>query len=158
MDAELSAIGQVLAEYCHQVDGGTPAAVATLFHPRAVLEPRFDGPYQVSGRDAIERWYAHYEAQFKAKIRHLRHQIANPWIRIGRQEAQARTHFNATWLAADTGEATFAQGTYTDTLVREAGAWQFMVRRIEIGFLAGLPQAREQFTALGWPSVTTGGE
>lgn len=157
MNADISAIGQVLAEYCHQVDGGTPTAVAALFHPRAVLEPRFDGPYTVSGRDDIERWYAHYDAVFKAKIRHLRHHIASPWIRIAGQEAQVSTHFNASWLAADSGVATFAQGTYADILVQAAGRWQFMLRRIEIGFLAGMPQAVEQFGSLGWPAVTAGG-
>jgi predicted lipoprotein len=70
--------------------------------------------------------------------------------------AQASTHFTATWLAADTGEATFAQGTYTDTLVQDAGRWQFMMRQIDIGFLAGLPQASERFTSLGWPPTATG--
>jgi hypothetical protein len=156
MNPDILAIEQVLAEYCHQVDGGTPAAVAALFHPRAVLRPTFDGPYEVVGRDDIERWYAHYEALFKANIRHPRHQIACPWIRAAGPAAQASTHFTATWLAAGTCEATLSQGTYTDTLVLDAGRWLFMARRIDIGFLAGLPQARERFASLGWSSATTG--
>ncbi len=156
MNPDTPALEQVLAEYCHQVDGGTPAAVAALFHRQAVLKPYFDGRYEVSGRDDIERWYAHYEALFKAKIRHLRHHLGCPWIRVAGHAAQASTHFIATWMAADTGEATFAQGTYTDTLVQDAGRWQFMMRQIDIGFLAGLPQAREQFASLGWPPAATG--
>ena len=153
MNPDITAIEQLLAEYCHQVDSGTPATVAALFHPQAVLKPYFDGRYEVSGRDEIRRWYSHYDAQFKSKIRHLKHQIGSAWIRVAGHAAQANSYFLVSYVGAADVQGVIVQGSYTDTLVHDGDGWQFMARQIDVGFAAQLPNATETFPSLGWSSA-----
>jgi hypothetical protein len=150
MSTDITAIEQLLAEYCHRLDSGTPAEVAALFHPEAVLQPRFDGGYEVCGRAAIEGWYRHYERALKAKIRHLKHHIGSAWIRVDAARADARCYFLTTYVANAKDQAYFVHGTYTDTLIRASDRWLFLARRIDIAFSAPLAGAMETFPSLGF--------
>lgn len=149
-----TAIRQLLADYCHRVDRGTPADVAALFADDAVLRPWFDARYDVVGRANIERWYAHYDRQLRANVRHLRHQIGSERVRVDGERADVDCYFIATYIANEGSQAFFVHGSYRDTVVRVAGGWQFASRTIEVGFAAPLAGAVEQFPSLGWPAAS----
>ncbi len=151
MSAEITRIKQTLAEYCHRVDRGSAAEVASLFHPEAVLRPRFDGEYTVHGRAKIEAWYAHYHAHLRPNIRHLAHHIGSIFVTVHGDAADSTCYFLASMVNNADGKALLVTGRYTDALVKDGDRWCFKDRLIETHFVAVQSEVAEQFPPLGWP-------
>jgi adenylate cyclase len=56
--------------------------VASLFHERRTLVPIYSGEEPRHGRAAIREWYATYNRDFRARVKHLRHCVASPAIEV----------------------------------------------------------------------------
>jgi len=148
-------ITQLLHRYCHCVDRGGPQDVAALFAEDAVLRPRFDGDYEVQGRSAIADWYAHYNASFRERVRHLKHLLHSPLIQPSADctRADGSTYFTAAFVSGDPARLAVAYGTYTDVLVRQFGAWLIGERTIDTHMVAPDVPASEVFPSLGYPGA-----
>jgi hypothetical protein len=151
MSDPITEINQLLAAYCHRVDRGTPAEVAALFTAEAVLRPFYDGRYEVRGRQAIESWYAYYEAHFKSGVRHLKHMIMSPLIEVDGARANGVSYLLASAVGIANGEGFMATGTYHDEYIQQDGRWLFAVRQIEVEMMPTPTKAIEQFPPLGFP-------
>ncbi len=151
MSNEITAIEHTLAAYCHRVDRGSAAEVASLFAEDAILKPYYDGQYEVVGRDAIQGWYAYYHEHFRAGVRHLKHMIMSALIEVDRDSAQSVSYLLASAVSNETNEGFYVTGTYHDTLVRLDGAWLFETRQIDVDFMAPQSATVEQFPPLGYP-------
>ncbi|MEQ8233636.1 MAG: nuclear transport factor 2 family protein [Gammaproteobacteria bacterium] len=153
MSESIVAIEQLLHAYCHRVDRGTAEDVAALFATDAVLEPRYDGDYVLSGRTEIARWYAWYHEHFRAGVRHLKHLVMSPLIDVGvdGERAHGVSYLVATAIARASGEAFQASGTYHDEYRRVDGRWLFQHRRIEVEWMVGHADIAETFPALDFP-------
>lgn len=153
MDNVETPIKQTLAAYCHHVDNGETDAVAALFTEDAVLRPRYDGAYEVTGRSRIRDWYAWYQAHFCAGIRNLRHLIHSIRIEADGDEACAICYLSAWFISLEDGRAYQAQGTYRDRLRREGERWLFQERQIDVDFVVDCGTPLEQVTPMGWPDA-----
>ncbi len=151
MSGDCSAIGQLLAAYCHRVDRGSAAEVAALFAEDAVLEPAYDGDYRLHGRAEVERWYAYYHANFRAGVRHLKHMVMSPLIEIDGDRGSGVAYLLASAVRAATGEGFQVTGTYHDHYLRDGERWLFARRRIEVEWSAPLSSVTERFPPLGFP-------
>jgi hypothetical protein len=121
---------QVLHKYCHAVDRGTADDVAELFHPDAVLLPRYESDERYEGREAIRGWYQRYMENFRAKVRYLRHKIESPVIEITGNEATSVCYLDADSITASTNIAYIAFGRYDDKFIKDGGRWWFKERAI----------------------------
>jgi hypothetical protein len=149
MSHDTEAIGRLLATQCHRLDRGTPDEVASLFLPDAVLRPRFDGAYIVTGRDAIRRWYRHYEGALRSNVRHLRHMLHSAAIDVRDSEATAKAYFTAAFIGGD-GKARTAFGLYEDRLANVGGEWLFVEHTIDASFTMTAAETSETFSPLGY--------
>ena len=147
---QIIAIKQTLAQYCHRVDRGTASEVAALFAEDAVLQPRYDGDYDVRGRAAIERWYAFYHANLRAEVRHLKHLIHSMMIDVDGDTATSVCYLTAYFITTDDGVAYQVQGTYFDTLRHIANRWLLQTRRIEVEFMTPLAEVSERMQPMGF--------
>ncbi|MBI2800719.1 MAG: nuclear transport factor 2 family protein [Gammaproteobacteria bacterium] len=154
MANDITAIKQLLAAYCHRVDRGTPAEVATLFAADAVLRPFYDGRYEVRGRSGIEGWYAYYEKHFKSGVRHLKHMVMSPLIEVTGSRASGVTYLIASAVTIATGDGFFATGTYHDEFRQVDDRWLFAMRQIEVEYMTTPTKAIEKFPPLGFPNGT----
>ena len=132
MSTDIVAIEQLVYTYCHKVDRGTPAEVASLYAVDAVLRPFYDGRYEVRGRAAIESWYAWYEVHFKSTVRHLKHMVMSPMIELDGDRARGSLYLVASAVVIRNGMGFFTTGSYFDDYVRVDGRWLFATRRIEL--------------------------
>jgi hypothetical protein len=145
-------IQQLLSAYCHTVDRGSASEVAALFAVDAILKPYFDEHYEVHGRAEVERWYAHYHANFRAGVRHLKHMLMSPLISVtGDNTASGVSYLLASAVSNDTDEGFFVTGTYHDTFVCVDGTWLFEVRQIDVEATAPQGAVIETFPALNFP-------
>ena len=150
--SDIVAIEQLQWAYCHRVDRGTAAEVAVLFAPDGALRPAYDGPYELLGRAEIERWYAFYHENFRAKVRHLKHMITAPLIEIQPSgHATGRSYLLATAVTQDGSSGFYTTGTYHDEFTRRDGTWLFKSRRIEVEWMASHSTLLEQFPPLNFP-------
>ncbi|MEM7469482.1 MAG: nuclear transport factor 2 family protein [Pseudomonadota bacterium] len=147
-------ITNLLGKYCHLVDRGQPQEVAQLFAEDAVLLPKYDGPYRVEGRDAIQGWYQFYTDNFKVGIRHLKHLIHSIVIDVDDSgvKASGMCYLTAYLISNADGMAHQAQGTYFDTYVQQNGEWLFSQREINVEFLTDCGAPVEQLEPLGFPT------
>jgi SnoaL-like protein len=136
-------IEQVLYRYCHAVDRGSPDEVAALFHERGTLVPIYSGEEPRHGRPAIREWYATYNRDFRARVKHLRHCVASPAIEVSGSEASARTYLIADYVLESTGKPAIVAGFYEDRFVKDAGRWYFAERRIHVFHAMEPPKAAE---------------
>lgn len=150
MSSDVSQINQLLANYCHRVDRGTPEEVAALFAPDGVLKPRFDGDYDVAGRDAVRGWYAHYNKHLRDGIRRLKHMIHSISIEVDGNRAKSVCYFSGCFISNADDKATLVFGTYTDDLGRVEGTWLFLERTIESHIVLPGLEALEQFPSMGY--------
>lgn len=150
---ELSAIQQTLAAYCHRVDHGTPAEVAELFAEDAILMPRYDGDYDVRGREGVRDWYAFYQRQMTETVKDLRHSISTALIDMDGDSASSSCHLTAYFTMKEDNVTYQVQGTYFDTLVRSGKAWMFQSRRIEIQHINRVGEAIERMRPMGFPGA-----
>jgi len=151
MANDITTIEQTLAAYCHLVDRGSAAEVASLFTEDAILKPYYDGHYDVVGREAIQGWYAYYHEHFRAGVRHLKHMIMSALIEVGGDTARSVSYLLASAVSNETDEGFYVTGTYNDTLVKLDGDWLFETRQIDVESMAPLGTAVEQFPPLGYP-------
>jgi hypothetical protein len=121
---------QVLHKYCHAVDRGIADDVAELFHPDAVLLPRYESDERYEGREAIRGWYQRYMENFRAKVRYLRHKIESPVIEITGNEATSVCYLDADSITISTNIAHIAFGRYDDKFIKDGGRWWFKERAI----------------------------
>jgi len=150
MSSDIVSIEQLLANYCHRVDRGTPGEVAALFAPDAVLRPRFDGDYEVRGREAIRGWYAHYNQHLRDRIRHLKHMIHSVSVEVDGDRANAVCYFSGCFINNSDAKAALVFGTYTDELSRVDGRWLFADRAIATHVVIPSLEALEQFPSMGY--------
>jgi ketosteroid isomerase-like protein len=153
MSNDVTAIKQTLATYCHRVDRGTADEIAALFAEDAILSPRYDGPYDVYGRDAIRSWYAFYHQTLGASVRHLKHLIHSIAIDVDGDAASSVCYLTAYFISKDDNTAYQVQGTYYDTLVRHPERWLFQNRRIEVEFMTPLGAVIDQMQPMGFPGA-----
>ena len=147
---DITQIKQTLARYCHLVDQGQPAAVAALFSEDAVLAPKYDGDYEVSGRPAIQGWYEYYEANFKSGIRHLKHLIHSIAIDLDGDGASGSCYLTAYMISKADGLAYQAQGTYVDRYAKSNEQWLFKRREIYVEFVTACGTPIEHMEPLGY--------
>ena len=143
-------IHQLLATYCHRVDRGSPEQVAALFAPEAVLCPRFDGDYEVVGREAIRGWYAHYNEHVRAGTRHLKHMIHSTTIEMDGERAATACYFSCCLIGNGDDKGCLVYGTYSDMLARQQGGWLFARRTIETHLVLPGLIAVERFPSMGY--------
>ena len=66
------------AEHIASVESGSSSEeVAALFHREGTLLATFEDDGVYKGRDAVLAWYKNYHAEFRSRLRHLRHKISN---------------------------------------------------------------------------------
>ncbi len=154
MSQEITAIEQLLANYCHRVDRGTAEEVAALYAADAVLRPLFDGDYVVNGRAGIRDWYAHYNRHLRDGLRHLKHMVHSAHIEVDGSRARSVCYFTACFVDAGSGKAGVCFGTYTDRLTLSAGQWLFAERQIETHILLPQLEALEKFPSIGFAGAS----
>jgi ketosteroid isomerase-like protein len=130
MADDITEILQLLHRYCHALDRGSVDEILDVFHPDAVLLPRYQGDESHRGREAIRGWYVDYENTVKAAVRELRHKITCPWIQVQGKEATSVAYLDADYVARESGEMGLAAGRYEDKLVKEKGRWWLRERAI----------------------------
>ncbi len=116
----------LLGEYCHLIDRGTPEEMVALFTDDATLE-RARGP--AVGRKEIR---AHFEEYFKncESVVWVRHRLSSPFVTLHSEtEASAVSLFDADTLWP-TGSVTTMVGRWEDEVVLVDGRWRFQIRRI----------------------------
>ena len=150
MTDDVVLIQQLLAHYCHRVDRGTPAEVAALFAPDGILKPRFDGPYDVVGREAVQGWYAHYNTHLRAGIRHLKHMVHSAAIDVTGNNGKSVCYFSACFIGNDDGNAGLVYGTYSDSVIKHQGLWLFAERTIDTHIVLPGLEAIEKFPSIGY--------
>ena len=153
MSTAITDLKQLLANYAHRVDRGTAPEVAALFAENAVLRPRYDGNYICEGRAEIERWYAFYHDNFRTSVRHLKHMIMSAEFDIQGDRASGCSYLLATAVSNESNEGFYTTGTYTDSYVREEGAWRFAERIIDVEWMTLTSNVTEQFPPLNFPAA-----
>jgi hypothetical protein len=151
MTDTIQTIDQILNKYCHTVDRGSAKEVSNLFSQEAVLKPYFDDQYEVSGRAEIERWYAHYMENFRAKIRHLKHMVVSPVITVTNTRASSICYFIASAVNTETNQGFSATGTYEDQFEKSGDSWMFSERCITVETTSPEINVTEQFPSLEFP-------
>jgi len=132
MNDHITEIQQLLYRYCHALDRRTVDDVMDVFHPNAVLLPRYEGDESYIGREAIRGWYVNYVKTIKGSSRSLRHKITCPWIQVNGDEANSVCYLDADYVDSSTGAFFLAAGRYEDKLVKEEGRWWIQERVILI--------------------------
>ena len=132
MNDDITEIQQLLYRYCHALDRSTVDDVMDVFHPDAVLQPRYEGDKSYNGREAIRGWYMNYEKTIKGSSRGLRHKVSCPWIRVNGHEANSVSYLDADYVDSSTGAFILAAGRYEDKLVKEKDRWWIKERVILI--------------------------
>ncbi len=153
MTNDIVAINQVLNEYCHTVDRRSAREVSKLFSPDALLKPYFDDKYDVIGRSEIERWYEHYMENFRRHIRHLKHMIVSPMIKVETDQASSVCYFLASAVNNETNLGFSATGIYTDRLKKLDGKWMLSERCITVETTTPEITAIETFPSLEFPRI-----
>ncbi len=123
MAEDITAIQQLLHQYCHAVDRGTVDDILEVFHRDAVLRPAYLGEDVHKGRDAVRAWYSQYDKTVRAAVRNMRHKITCPYIELHGDEASAVSYLDADFVDRNTGEMGLAAGRYEDKLVKDGGRW-----------------------------------
>ena len=132
MNDDITEIQQLLYRYCHALDRSTVDDVMDVFHPNAVLQPRYEGDESYSGAEAIRGWYMNYEKTIKGSTRNLRHKVTCPWIQVNGGEGNSVCYLDADYVDSSTGAFVLAAGRYEDKLVKEDGRWWIKERVILI--------------------------
>ena len=153
MSNDVAVIKQTMASYCHCVDRGTADEVAVLFAKDAILNPVFDGGYEVYGRDAIRGWYAFYHQILRASVNHLKHLIHSILIDVDGEAASSVCYLTAYFVSKEDNAAYQVLGTYHDTFVKQDGQWLFQTRRIEVEFMTRLGDVIDRMKPMGFPGT-----
>lgn len=130
MSEDVTAIEQLLHQYCHAVDRGSVEDILAVFHADAVLRPVYLGDDVHKGREAVGTWYRRYDETVRASVRNMRHKITCPYIQVRGDEASAVSYLDADFVDAKSGAMGVATGRYEDRLVREGGRWWIADRTI----------------------------
>ncbi len=154
MPQDITRIKQLLANYCHRVDRGTPEEVAALFAEDGILRPRFDGPYEVRGRAAVRGWFAHYNQRLRDNTRHLKHMISSIAIDVAGNTATASCYLTVVSVSNADNRASLCFGTYTDRLIKVVDTWLFAERVIDTHFLVHSLDMIEKLPSLGYAGAT----
>lgn len=154
MSDDLGAIQTTLVAYCHRVDSGTAEEVAELFTEDAVLQPYYDGDYDVHGRDGVREWYAFYLQTMSDTVNNLRHSVDTASIEIDGDFANSECYLTATFTMKKDNLTFQAQGSYIDTLIRSGDAWLIQSRRIEVRHINCLGEPIERMRPMGFPGAS----
>lgn len=130
MSEDITAIEQLLYQYCHAVDRGSVEDILAVFHREAVLRPVYQGDEVHKGREAVAAWYGRYDETVRSSVRNMRHKISCSYIQLRDDEATAVSYLDADFVDVKTGDMGVAVGRYEDKLVRADGRWWIADRTI----------------------------
>jgi hypothetical protein len=129
---DLVAIVQLLSAYCHALDSGAVDDLVAFFHPDGSLSAGHAAAAPYVGSEQIRAYYASHAETVSATLRHVRHKVATPAIRIEGATASSSCYFDADGIDSTSGLPLVVAGKYEDSLVREGGQWLLMKRRVVV--------------------------
>jgi hypothetical protein len=125
------AIQELLARYAHAIDDLKPEAWSLCFTPDGVFQL---GSQALRGRAALRAY-----GEVHVREMRFRHLTGNFLYNVNGNEATGQASFLGT-LATPRGYKFFAQGKYTDSLVKQDGQWLFVHRHVHLDPLASDPE------------------
>jgi hypothetical protein len=128
---EKLAIQELCSLYCHTIDSQEAEGWARCFTPDGAFE--FDGNV-IRGHSALREY-----AKVHARVMRCRHMTLNHVYHVDGDAATGQSTTVVT-LATEGGYKIFGQGQYHDRLIKHAGQWRFVHRRVNTDRLVNDPQ------------------
>ena len=134
--ADVVAIQQLLARYCHLLDSDTSdiQRIVDLFHPQGEVRPIYENDTVHRGHEAIRAWYANYLALTRQGSRLRRHLISESRIELSGAKGWAFSMLDAQGIQVKANRLVFFAGSYEDDLVKVGDRWFFQCRRIALDY------------------------
>lgn len=139
--ADVVAIQQLLARYCHLLDSDTSDAqsIVELFTPDGAVLPAYEGDTLHRGHEAIRAWFSRYLAASRAGGKLRRHLISASRIEVNGDRGWAFSMLDALGIQLAANQLRFYAGAYEDDLIKLGGRWFFQQRRISLDYSWAAP-------------------
>ncbi len=139
--ADVVAIQQLLARYCHWLDSDTSDAqcIVELFASDGAVWPAYEGDTLHRGHEAIHAWYSRYLAASRSGSKLRRHLISSMRIEVEGSRGWAFSMLDAHGVQLAGNQLRFYAGAYEDDLVKVGGRWFFQQRRISLDYSWAAP-------------------
>ena len=125
---DYEAVRHLVARWAHLLDQRSFEEVAACWSSSPDASLHSEGK-QYTGREDIR---AYLESSTKASDRalHLRHKLSSLCISVNGTTATSSVYVDVDHLDLDTGTVEVVSGRYDDRLVKEAGQWLLIERRV----------------------------